>query len=258
MGRRRIGGLKTRVGRDCSISRGGPDYKVEVYMSEESEESVTDIGMTLLFTLIHTVLMRRNIPYCSRLLSYWHIILSRLLFFLKSISIFSTHQIYFLPGRFTFDQTLHLFLRSIVDGVANLLGTRTIFDPINFPKVLTLSGTWPFFCKLFLLDPLLFLLNFFFCHGYDRMVFQNCKNRSLRLCDGVSRQCGLGHILFPIFINSLLASLPSEVSCSFYVDDEPMSRLHPEHQRYQVETPSPSSQSHYHQPPLVLPYFFYL
>ena len=35
MGRRRIGGLETRVTRECSISRGGPDCTVEVYMSEE-------------------------------------------------------------------------------------------------------------------------------------------------------------------------------------------------------------------------------
>ena len=38
MGRWEIGGLETRVGRKCCISRGGSDYTVEVYMSEESEE----------------------------------------------------------------------------------------------------------------------------------------------------------------------------------------------------------------------------
>ena len=41
MGRRRIGGLETRVTRECSISRGEPDCTVEVYMSEEFEERVT-------------------------------------------------------------------------------------------------------------------------------------------------------------------------------------------------------------------------
>ena len=42
MGRRRIGGLETRVTRECSISRGGgADCTVEIYMPEESEESVT-------------------------------------------------------------------------------------------------------------------------------------------------------------------------------------------------------------------------
>ena len=41
MGRWGIRGLETRVGRECSISRGGPDCTVEVYISEESEEVVT-------------------------------------------------------------------------------------------------------------------------------------------------------------------------------------------------------------------------
>ena len=36
-----IRGLETRVGRECSISRGGSDCTVEVYMSEEFEEGVT-------------------------------------------------------------------------------------------------------------------------------------------------------------------------------------------------------------------------
>ena len=41
MGRWGIRGLKTRMGWECSISRGEPDCRVEVYMSEESEEGVT-------------------------------------------------------------------------------------------------------------------------------------------------------------------------------------------------------------------------
>ena len=41
MGRWRIRGLETRVGRECSISRRGPDCTVELYMSEESKEGVT-------------------------------------------------------------------------------------------------------------------------------------------------------------------------------------------------------------------------
>ena len=36
-----IRGLETKVGRECSISKEGPDCSVEVYMSEESEERVT-------------------------------------------------------------------------------------------------------------------------------------------------------------------------------------------------------------------------
>ena len=41
MGRWGIRSLETRVGRECSISRGGLDCTVEVYMSKESEEEVT-------------------------------------------------------------------------------------------------------------------------------------------------------------------------------------------------------------------------
>ena len=37
MKRWRIGGLETKVGRESSISRGGPDSTVELYVSEESE-----------------------------------------------------------------------------------------------------------------------------------------------------------------------------------------------------------------------------
>ena len=36
-----IGGLETRVGQECCISRGGTDCTVEVYMLEESEEGIT-------------------------------------------------------------------------------------------------------------------------------------------------------------------------------------------------------------------------
>ena len=44
MGRWGIRGLEARVGQECSISRGGPDSTVEVFVSEESEEE----GVTVL------------------------------------------------------------------------------------------------------------------------------------------------------------------------------------------------------------------
>ena len=44
MGTWGIRGLETSVGRECSISRWGPDSTVEVYMSEEPEEG----GVTVL------------------------------------------------------------------------------------------------------------------------------------------------------------------------------------------------------------------
>ena len=36
MGRWGIRSLETRVGQECSINRGGPDFTVEVYVPEES------------------------------------------------------------------------------------------------------------------------------------------------------------------------------------------------------------------------------
>ena len=51
------------------------------------------------------------------------------------------------------------------------------------------------------------------------MVFQNHKSRSFRVCRGVLQESVLGPVLFSLFINDLLASLPSSVSCSLYADD---------------------------------------
>ena len=44
MGRWGIRSLETRVGQECSISRGGPDFTVEVNVPEESKEG----GVTVL------------------------------------------------------------------------------------------------------------------------------------------------------------------------------------------------------------------
>ena len=51
------------------------------------------------------------------------------------------------------------------------------------------------------------------------MVYQNHKSRSFRVCRGVLQGSILGPVLFSLFINDLLASLPSSVSCSLYADD---------------------------------------
>ena len=51
------------------------------------------------------------------------------------------------------------------------------------------------------------------------MVFQNHKSRCFRVRRGVPYGSLRGPVLFSLFINDLLVSLPSSVSCSFYADD---------------------------------------
>ena len=51
------------------------------------------------------------------------------------------------------------------------------------------------------------------------VVYQNHKRCSFRVRRGVLQGSVLGPVLLSLFINDLLASLPSSVSCSLYADD---------------------------------------
>ena len=51
------------------------------------------------------------------------------------------------------------------------------------------------------------------------MVYQNHKSRSFRVRRGVPQGSVFGPVLFSLFINDLLAFLPSSVRCSVYADD---------------------------------------
>ena len=51
------------------------------------------------------------------------------------------------------------------------------------------------------------------------MVYQNHKSCFFRVRQGVWQESVLGPVLYSLFINDLLASLPSSVSCSLYADD---------------------------------------
>ena len=83
------------------------------------------------------------------------IILSCLLFILKSNSILSPSQAGFRPGRSTLNQILYLS-QSISDGFNKpRRGSRTIMSTIDFSKDLTVSVIPPFFINLFRVASLL-------------------------------------------------------------------------------------------------------
>ena len=150
------------------------------------------------------------------------IILSRLLFFLKSDSILSPRQAGFRPGRSTLDQILYLS-QSISDGFNKPRpGSRTILSTMDFSKAFDSVWHPALFHKLILtgLPPCFprwtqsFLSDWRAC-----VVYQNHKSRSFRVRRGVPQGSVFGTVLFSLFINDLPASLPSSVSCSLYADD---------------------------------------
>ena len=145
------------------------------------------------------------------------IILSRLLFYLSSNSLFS-----FRPGRCTLDQILFL-AQSISDGFNKPKpGSRTILSTIDFSKVFDTVWRLALFHKLISVDFPPCFARWTQSFLFDRrasVVYQNHKSRSFRVRRGVMQASVFGPVAFSLFINDLPASLPSSVRCSLYVDD---------------------------------------
>ena len=151
------------------------------------------------------------------------IILFRLLVFLESNFILSLRQAGFRPGRSTLDQILFLS-QSISDGFNTpRSGSRTILAAIDFSKAFDTVWHATLFRKLISagLSPCFARCNLksFLSDRRACVVYQNHKSRSFRVRRGVLQGSALGSVLFSLFINDLLFSLPSSVSCSLYADD---------------------------------------
>ena len=160
-------------------------------------------------------------------LIYWvsklfeRIILSCLLFFLKSNSILSPRQAGVRSKRSILDQSL--FLSQFISDESNKarLGFLTILSTIDFSKVF--DSVWlPALFYKFRFAFLLALLvgNLSFVIGALAWFFKIKKSRFFRVRRGVLQGSVLSPVLFFfLFVNDLSASLPSSVSCSLYADD---------------------------------------
>ena len=150
------------------------------------------------------------------------IILSRLLFFLKSNSILSPRQAGFRPRRSTLDRILYLS-QSISDGFNKPSpGSRTILSTIDFSKAFNSVRHLALFHKLIsaCLSPCYARwTEYSLSERRACVVHQNHKICSFRVCRGVPQRSVLGPVLFSLFIDNLPASLPSSISCFLHAED---------------------------------------
>ena len=212
------------------LPRSGMDFLLHVLNLSWSSHSFPSIWKTYSIIPIHKMGKPLDSPA-----SFWpisltscvsklfeRIILSRLLFFLKSNSILSPRQAGFCPGQSTLDQTLYLS-QSILDGLNKPRpGSRTILSTIDFSKAFYCVWNPAFFHKLISTGlPPCFArwTQSFLSDRRACVVYQNHKSCSFRVRRGVPQGSVLGSVLFSLFINDLLASLPCSISCSIYADD---------------------------------------
>ena len=148
------------------LPRSGMDLLLYIFNLSWSSHSFPSIWKTSSIIPIHKMGKPLDSPASFRSISltscvsklFERIILSRLLFFLKSNSILSPRQAGFRSGRSTLDQILYLS-QSISDRFNKPRpGSRKILSTIDFSKALTLSGIPLFFINSFRLASLLALL----------------------------------------------------------------------------------------------------
>ena len=207
------------------LPRSGIDFLLPILNLSWTSHSFPSIWKTSSIYPIHNMVKPLDSPASFRPISltscvsklFERIILSRLLFYLSSNSLFS-----FRPGRCTLDQILFL-AQSILDGFnKSRPGSRTILSTIDFSKVFDSVWHLALFHKLISADFSPCFARWTQSFLFDRracVVYQNHKSRSFRVRRGVMQASVFGPVVFPLFINDLPASLPSSVRCSLYADD---------------------------------------
>ena len=206
------------------LPHSGMDFLLHIFNLSWSLHSFPSIWKTSSIIPIHKMGKPLDSPASFQPISltscvsklFERIIPSRLLFFLESNSNLSPRQAGFCPGRSTLDQNRYLS-QSISDGFNKPRpGSRTILSTIDFSKAFDSVWHPALFHKLISAGR---WTQSFLSDRRACVVYQNHKSRSFQVRQGVPQASVLGPVLFSLFINDLLASLPSSVSCSLYADD---------------------------------------